>query len=222
MAIIACGVLIAGAIVYVNKYPAAAVAPQPQPAGTYAQVSVPAPTDKDHVYGSRTAEVFLIEYSDFQCVYCARAYPTLKQLVDQSGGQVALIHRHLPLESIHPEARPAAIASECIAEQGGDQAFWAFADAMFANQGANQGSMGAGMYSSVVDQLGLNPVAYNTCVAAGTYGALVDQHAGEAMAAGASGTPFTVIFGNGAQVGVSGAVPAAQFKAVIDAVAGRQ
>ncbi len=225
VAIIICGVIIAAAIVFVNRYPGpvgAAVA-QNAPAGGYAQANVPAPSDADHVYGSRTAKVFLIEYSDFQCVFCARAYPTFKRLVDESSGEVALIHRHFPLESIHPAARGGAIASECVAAQLGDSGFWLFADAMFADNGSGQGAMGDAYFASAAGSLGINPIAYNTCVASGAYDALIDRHSGEAFASGGTGTPFTVVYAQGgAQVPVSGAVPYEQFRSVIEAVKTRQ
>lgn len=217
VAIIICGVIIAGAIIFVNHYPGPAAAAG-QPNAGYAQASVPAPSSEDHLYGSRDAKIFLIEYSDFQCPFCERVNPTLKQLVDQSAGEIAWIYRHFPLESIHPEARPAAVASECIAAQAGNEGFWQFLDAVFMNQG----TMGAAQYAAIADALGLNPVAYNQCIASGQYDALVDRHAGEAAAAGGQGTPFTVVYGNGAQVPVSGAVPLAQWQAVINAVKARQ
>lgn len=222
VAIIICGVIIAGAIVFVNRYPAVAGTAPAGAADQYKQADVPAPTASDHVYGSRDAEVFLIEYSDFQCVFCARAYPTLKRLVDESAGTVALIHRHFPLESIHPQARNGAIASECVAAQFGTDGFWKYADLMFENNGANQQMMSPQFFSAVAGQLGINPIAYNTCVAGGAYDELIDQHAGEAYTAGGTGTPFTVVYGNGAAVPISGALPYEQFKSVITAVKARQ
>lgn len=218
VAIIICGVIIAAAIVFVNRYPGPAAAAVPQENSGYAQANVPAPTTEDHVYGSRTASVFLIEYSDFQCPFCDRVNPTLKRLVDESNGEIAWVYRHFPLESIHPEARPAAIASECIAAQLGDSGFWTFLDEVFANQQA----MGAGLYASVGNSLGVNPITYNTCVASGAYDELIDRHAGEAYASGGTGTPYTVVYGYGAQVPVSGALPYEQFKAVITALEARQ
>lgn len=220
VAIIICGVVIAGAIVFVNRFPGPATA-APQ-GDNYAQANVPAPTPSDHVYGSPEASVFLIEYSDFQCIYCARAYPTLKSLVDESGGTVALIHRHFPLENIHPEARNAAVASECVAAQLGNEGFWRFADIMFENGGSNQGAMSLQFFASAAGSLGINPVAYNTCVAARAADQLIDQHIGEAFTSGGSGTPYTVVYGNKSQVPVSGALPKAQFEAVIKALQARQ
>lgn len=223
VAIVVCGVIIAGAIVFVNRFPAvAAPTAQAPQGGTYANVDVSAPSDTDHRYGSANAPIVLIEYSDFQCPFCARVHTTLKQVVDESNGEVAWVYRHLPLESIHPQARPGAIASECVAVQLGNEGFWAFADAIFANQGQNQQSLSPQFFAAVAGELGINPIAYNTCVASGTYEEKIDAEASEATAAGGQGTPFTVVYGNGAQVAVSGAVPIAQFKSVINKIMARQ
>src|SRR3989344_6312937 len=89
--------------------------------------------DDDHVRGDRNARMLLIEYSDFECPYCKSFHPTAQQIVDEYKGRVAWVYRHFPLDSIHPKARTAAIASECVTELGGKDAFWAFADELFAD-----------------------------------------------------------------------------------------
>ena len=92
---------------------------------------VPKLKDQDHVKGNKNAEVLLIEYSDFQCPYCQRFHPTTLQILEGYKDQVALVYRHFPLDQLHPYARPAAEASECIKEIGGEDAFWKFADKAF-------------------------------------------------------------------------------------------
>lgn len=86
----------------------------------------------DHYRGSENPEVLLIEYSDFECPYCARIHTTLSQIV-QEHDNFTWVYRHLPL-NFHPQAFPAAIASECVAENEGNNAFWNFADTIFENQ----------------------------------------------------------------------------------------
>lgn len=216
VAIIVAGLLIAAAIVFVNMHPAAAVA---EGGGTLpGNTSVPAPTAEDHIIGSPTAPIVLVEYSDFQCVYCSMVYPTIKRIVEESNGQVAWVMRHLPLDSIHPEARPAGLAAECIAEQLGNDGFWRFADDMFANQEG----MGTTRYLSVASSLGVDTAKYLSCVSSKKYESKIDKESAEGQVAGAQGTPFTVVYGNGAQVPLSGALPYAQFSAVIKAVQARQ
>jgi len=91
----------------------------------------------DHYKGSENPRYTLIEYSDFECPYCAQAHRNFEQLISMRD-DVTWVYRHFPLESIHPNAEPAARASECIAELKGNDAFWDFADTIFADQGVLQ------------------------------------------------------------------------------------
>lgn len=218
VAIIVAGVVIAGAIVYVNAHPGPA-APAADAAGALpASVNVVAPSAQDHILGSPSAPIVLIEYSDFECPYCRLVYPTLKSIVEGSGGQVAWVMRNFPLNSIHPQANPAANAAECIAVQLGNDGWWQFADTVFANQD----KMSAAYYRTLAGQLGADLGQYDSCVAASTYQAEIDAQAAEAQVNGGQGTPYTVVYGHGVQVPVSGAQPLANFQAVIRAVQSRQ
>ncbi|MCB9803032.1 DsbA family protein [Candidatus Nomurabacteria bacterium] len=85
----------------------------------------------DHVQGSESAQNILIEYSDFQCPACGAYYPMLKTLSEELADQVKLIYRHFPLESLHPNAKIAALASEAAGQQG---KFWEMYDKLFENQ----------------------------------------------------------------------------------------
>src|SRR3990167_7895499 len=91
VSILVAGVLIAGAIVFVNARPApaAALAGADQNGALPANADVPAPSADDHVIGDINAPTVLIEYSDFQCYYCMQVYPTIKKIVEESNGQIA-------------------------------------------------------------------------------------------------------------------------------------
>lgn len=93
---------------------------------------IPEITAEDHVRGNPNASVKLIEYSDYECPYCKSFHPTAQRLMTEYEGQIAWVYRHFPLDRIHPNARPAAIASECIADLAGEDAFWEFTDMVFA------------------------------------------------------------------------------------------
>ena len=82
------------------------------------------------VKGPETAPITIVEFSDFQCPFCARVEPTLKQIQDTYKDNVRIVWKHLPL-SIHKEAAGAALAAEAAAKQG---KFWEFHDVLFANQ----------------------------------------------------------------------------------------
>jgi len=86
----------------------------------------------DHYKGSASPAITIIEYSDFECPFCSRIHGTLEQLVEENDN-LAWAYRHLPL-GFHPQALPAAIAAECVAQEAGNEGFWQFADAIFADQ----------------------------------------------------------------------------------------
>jgi protein-disulfide isomerase len=94
-------------------------------------VTIRKPSDTDHIIGSPTAPIVLVEYSDFQCPYCQMIHPDLQKIVSESNGQIAWVYRNFPLYQIHPQATPAANAAECIAEQLGNTGFWKFANTIF-------------------------------------------------------------------------------------------
>ncbi len=209
-AILLSGALIASAVVFSNN--------RAVPPGTdtpSSVVNVPAPTAEDHIVGSLSAKVVLIEYSDFQCPFCSVVYPTIKRIVEESNGEVAWIHRNFPLESIHPQARPSALAAECIAEQLGNDGFWKFADTVFT--GDNQKKLGPAYYQELAVQFGANKTTFDSCVASEKYGAKIDKETNDAFASGGNGTPFTVIYANGKQTAVSGALPYGQFLQAVNA-----
>src|SRR3546814_15691189 len=83
--------------------------------------------------GSPDASVKVIEFSDFECPFCKGFHRTMGQVMEAYGqdGKVAWVYRHFPIDSIHSKARKEAQASECAAELGGNDAFWAYAETPF-------------------------------------------------------------------------------------------
>lgn len=171
------------------------------PAGKLAEV-----TEDDHVRGDlKKAKVVLVEYSDYECPFCGRHHPTMQQVMDEYGDDVAWVYRHFPL-SFHPQATPSALAAECAAEQ---DKFWEFSDELFANQD----SLSDEYYAEVASKLKLNTSKFNDCYESKKYASEVTEDTSSGRTAGVSGTPATFING---QL-VSGAVPFETLKQVIDA-----
>jgi protein-disulfide isomerase len=219
IAIIVAGVVIAGAIVYTNRYPAvAAVADANVPTTAAAAVNVPPPTSADHIIGSPDAPIVLIEYSDFQCPFCSVIYPTIKRIVSESNGEIAWVMRNFPLESIHPQARPAATAAECIAGLGGNNAFWKYADTVFNNQQQLNPSYSRQLALS----FGIDAAQYDSCVAKDTYKDRIEAEVGDVVSNGGNGTPYTVVYSKNYQTAIPGALPYNQITAVIKSVKNRQ
>ena len=192
-----------------------AVAPQGPTTGKLdeAQAAKVAAVDADdHIRGSQNAEIYLIEYSDFECPFCASFHPTAQQAVDEYGDQIAWVYRHFPLDTIHPKARPAANASECIAELGGEDAFWAFADEAFTNQATALNDL-----SATAVKLGINQAAFDTCMSENRHEDAVENDYQEGLTAGVTGTPGNYIVNSAGEAWLlPGAVPFANLKATID------
>ncbi len=190
-----------------------AVAPTPTPQAAPTAGDPPAVTDDDYIRGNEDASITIIEYSDFECPFCGRFHPTVQQALDEYPDDVRWVYRHFPL-SFHPNAQPAALAAECIGEQGGDDAFWSFADAAFENSTG----LNTAFYEDQVTSLGLNLSKYQDCFSSGKYTQKIGQQQATGGAAGVTGTPgsFLVDSDGNSQL-ISGAVPYAQIKAAIDA-----
>lgn len=91
----------------------------------------PAVNNKDHVYGNLNAPLVLVEYGDYQCPYCGRAYPIIKSIQRQLGPDLNFVFRNFPLSKVHPNAVAAAIATEAADLQ---DKFWEMHDIIFENQ----------------------------------------------------------------------------------------
>ncbi|MCH9022905.1 MAG: thioredoxin domain-containing protein, partial [Planctomycetes bacterium] len=84
------------------------------------------------VMGPKDAPVTIVEFSDFECVYCAREYPTIKQVLEAYPGKIRFVFKHFPLR-IHKKAKPAHVAAEYALREGGNDAFWFVHDKMINN-----------------------------------------------------------------------------------------
>jgi len=214
VSILIAGVIIAGAILYTNRHPAPAAVAAAGANAPAATANVPMPSASDHIIGSPTAPIVMVEYSDFQCPYCQMIYPSLKKIVSDNNGQVAWVMREFPLYQIHPNAMPAANAAECIAEQLGSNGFWKFADDDFANQA----NIGADFFTAEAQKLGVDMTKYNACIKNSTYLNKIEAETSDAENSGGNGTPYTVVINTktGKQYPISGALPYAQLVAVIN------
>ena len=171
----------------------------------------------DPLLGEVTAPITVLEYSDFECPFCERAYSdtiaNLKSSEEFKNGEINLVFRHFPLNSIHPRAQKAAEASVCAQEQG---KFWEYHDMLFENQNA----LDIASLKSYAGSLGLNQVNFDSCLDNSDSADKVNKDLTSATNSGGQGTPYFIILNNenGKTTAVSGAVPFSQIQSAIVAV----
>lgn len=196
--------------------------PTAQPGAPEMPVRISA--DDDPIIGSPDAPITIIEFSDFQCPFCARFYsqtlpPLTQEYIDQ--GTVKLVFRDFPIQGIHPNALPASAAAECANEQG---KFKEMHDTLFERQSEWSGLPTAeaiGAFSGYAGMMQLDQATFDSCVTEGKYieEIAADLQAGQSY--GVSGTPgFFVGNDELGYVEIKGAQPFESFKRVIDAQLG--
>lgn len=175
-------------------------------------------TKDDHIKGSLDAPVKIVEYSDFECPFCQRFHITMNEIMDESTGDVAWVYRHFPLDQLHPRnARKAAVASECVNELGGNDAFWKFTDGYFRVSPANDQTNFDQIVPALVAEAGVDKGQFDACVASGKYDAHVQDDVDNAVATGGQGTPWSVVVApNGTTFPLSGAQPAEAVRQIIE------
>lgn len=164
------------------------------------QISV----DDDPFKGGQNAKVTIVEFSDYQCPYCARAKSTVEEIMNTYGNKVRFVYRDFPLPG-HQFAQKAAEASECADEQG---KFWEYHDLIFENQQ----SLSVDALKSYAKELSLNENQFNSCLDSGKYTQEVKSDLKDGANYGVEGTPTFFING----IKIPGAVPFEQFKQIID------
>ncbi len=185
----------------------AAVVAQPTAGGPTPTVGpVDVSTDNDPALGPADAKVTVIEFSDFQCPYCARFQTdTLPQIMQNYGDKIRFVYRDFPLTSLHQYALKAAEASECANEQG---AYWEYHDLLFQNQSA----LDDASLKNYAATLQLDTATFNQCLDSDKYLSEVQKDEQDGITAGVQGTPAFFVNGNL----IEGAQPYTVFKAAID------
>ncbi len=159
----------------------------------------------DPSQGKADAPVTVVEFSDFQCPFCLRVMPTLKDLRAKYGDKMRLVWKDFPLTQIHPQAFVAAQAGNCAREQG---KFWEYHDKLFANQSALQPEF----LKKYAADAGLDTAKFNQCLEGSKYEARVQGALGIGTKLGISSTPTMYV--NGRMI--NGAQPIDVFESVID------
>jgi protein-disulfide isomerase len=168
--------------------------------------------------GPKDAKVTIVEYSDFQCPFCGRAYTTVEnEVLKQYGDKVRFVFKNFPLTSIHPWAEPAAVAAECAFRQGNDK-FWAMYNALYSKQGEINAENLRDKTSEAAKDAGMDVPKFQECFDGKQTLDAVHADASEATALGVNSTP--TFFVNGRRL--SGAQTGDAFKQMIDRELGAQ
>lgn len=180
---------------------------QPTPVPTQTPVKITVSADDDPVKGSNDAPVTMIEFSDYECFFCARyslqTFPQIDENYIQTG-KVKLIFRDYPL-GFHQHARKAAEASECADEQG---KYWEYHHLLFENHEALDNES---LKQYAVD-LGLDATIFNECLDSGKMAQEVEKDFQDGVSYGIKGTPTFFING----IKVVGAQPYEAFQQIIE------
>jgi len=177
-------------------------------------------SDNDPIRGDPNAPITIIEFSDFQCPFCARFHvQTLPLLLEEyiDTGKVNLVYRDFPIQSIHPNAMPAAVAAECANEQGN---YWEYHDMLFEKQSGwsrLDSNSAISTFSQYATDIGLEQQQFDSCLGSGKYLEEVQGDLSDGRDYDITGTPGFFI-GN-EEIGfvkINGAQPFDSFQKIID------
>jgi len=173
----------------------------------------------DHIYGNPAAPVVFVTYSDFACPYCREFHETMRMVVEEYGsdGEFAWVFRHMPIVRLHKHSATYALASECVAQNTGNAGFWDFADRMYATA-TPENILTAEELTLMAERIGVPAEDFRLCMRDGELMTRVEQDFDEALDAGATATPFTVIVTGYQHIVREGTRPYEVVAATVDAM----
>lgn len=172
-------------------------------------------TEADHIRGSVSAPIKIVEYSDFDCPYCARFHETMKLIIGKySSDEVAWVYRHFPLNE---QSESVSQASECVAELAGNDAFWKFADEYYKLRQAGDRTASAGLISKLSPQVGVPQAKLDTCLNENRHLEIINSHQTNGSETGGQGTPWAILIGpSGKTYPINGAIPLEEIERIIN------
>ncbi len=144
----------------------------------------------------------------------------MKRVMAEYGdsGKVAWVYRHFPIDSLHRKARKEAEALECASDLGGPSKFWEYTNLLYDTTNSND-SLPESELPRMAGAVGLDVNAFNACLSSGKFAAKVEEHYQDAVKAGGTGTPNSILITkDGTKTTIVGAQPYENLKSVIDAV----
>lgn len=209
-AIVVAGILIAGAMFFGGGDTSDSPDVTDEPDITFNEIS-----SDDHILGNPDARIKIVEYSDIDCPFCTTFHQTMHQVIDEYGanGDVAWVYRHFPIAQLHPDAPRKALASECVADLGGNTAFWNYLDALFERDET------VSALADIAVEVGVDRTEFTSCLNSGELNDEVQDDLQDAQRAGGRGTPHSLIIVEGEMVGaIPGALPYDSVKSQLDTI----
>lgn len=161
----------------------------------------PVDISKEYIQGSKEADIFVIEYSDLECIGCKVFSKIEKDLIEKykDNPRVAFVFRHFPLyksigdsNPIHPTSGVEARATECAGKLGGEEKFFQMKDKIFETTKSN-GNYPLENLSGLAEDLGINEKDFNTCINSEEIADKIENLWQEAYDAGINSTPSIFI-----------------------------
>ena len=161
--------------------------------------------DARRARGPQNAPITIVEFSDFQCPFCLKAYPTVRAVLAKYGDKIRFSYRDFPLRQIHGQAQEAAEAGHCAADQ---DKFWQFHDYLFENPS----DLSREKLVASAEKASLDAAALELCLESGKHRSAVEQDYQQGLQAGINGTPAFYING----IFLNGSQPASAFEQIVD------
>ncbi len=161
-------------------------------------------TSDDPAIGPEDAALTIVEFGDFECPFCRQSFPIIRSLTQEFKNDVRFVYRDFPLDTIHPDARVAALGGYCAHQQG---LFWPFHDKLFQNQE----SLTRTAILGYANQIGVDSRAFALCLDSQSGQDEVNADVAAGQAAGVLGTPTWFING----MRVAGVIPEDVFRQII-------
>ena len=152
------------------------------------KLTLPVSSNRDHIQGSTSAPVTLIEYGDYECPYCGQAYPIIKEVQKNLGNKLCFVFRNFPLTEIHPHAQHAAEAAEAAAVQN---KFWEMHDYIYEHQQA----LGDKHLERYAENLRLNLTKFSNEMSSHAHAGHIREDFLSGIHSGVNGTPTFYING---------------------------
>lgn len=201
VSIIVAGALVGGGLfagLYFSRTGGNATASN-RPANQHLEKNLKPVTSADHIKGSPSAPVMIVEYSDTDCYYCNAFKPTLDGIMKkyESTGKVAQVYRSFNTSITgHPNTLVEAEALECVAELGGNEKFWQYLDLIFSKKNFQVQPaklIDPSQLPVLAVSIGVNQTQFSQCLNSGKYSEKIAQLTKNIKAAGGSGTPYSFI-----------------------------